>query len=72
MTMYSETAALPRGTTEEVANFFQWNLLFRHGTPGVLLSDHGTAFLTNMLKELLQACNVVHHAITAHHPRQMA
>lgn len=68
-TRFVETAALPNGTSVEVANFFLRNVVLRHGAPRYLVSDRGRQFLSHVLKDLLAACSTIHTPASAYHPQ---
>lgn len=69
LTRYAETCALPNATADHIAHFFLTNILLRHGAPQTLLSDRGRVFLSTLVQELLQACNVIHRTTPAYHPQ---
>lgn len=69
MTRYAETAALPRGTAQEVAKFFINQVVLRHGAPEVLITDRGTAFTAELMQGILRYSNTDHRRTTAYHPQ---
>lgn len=69
MTRYAETAALPRGTAQEVAKFFISQVVLRHGAPEVLITDRGTAFTAELMQGILHYSNTDHRRTTAYHPQ---
>ncbi|UYV74124.1 K02A2.6-like [Cordylochernes scorpioides] len=64
-----ETAALPRGTATEIADFFLKRIVLRHGTPKILISDRGSSFLSKLLTQVLKICNTIHKKTTSYHPQ---
>lgn len=68
-TRYAETKALPTGTAPDIATFLLEQVILRHGAPRELLSDRGAAFLSTVVRELLNACNTVHRTTTSYHPQ---
>lgn len=66
---YVECAALPSGSSEEIARFFIHHILLRHGAPRVLVSDRGRSFLAQLLQDIFAACSVVHKPTSAYHPQ---
>ncbi|UYV71437.1 hypothetical protein LAZ67_8003186, partial [Cordylochernes scorpioides] len=66
---YIETAALPRGTAEEIADFFLQKVVLRHGAPKTVISDRGSCFLSKLFKEVLKICNTLHKKTTSYHPQ---
>ena len=69
MTRYAETAALPKGTAQEVAKFFIHQVVLRHGAPEVLITDRGTAFTAELMQGVLRYSNTDHRRTTAYHPQ---
>lgn len=68
-TRYAETKALPTATAPDIASFFLEQVILRHGAPRELLSDRGSAFLSTIVTELLQACQIHRLTTTAYHPQ---
>lgn len=68
LTRYAETAALPAATAREVASFLIRRFILRHGAPRELLSDRGRVFLSDVIRDILTECRVVHRTSTAYHP----
>ncbi|UYV79839.1 K02A2.6-like, partial [Cordylochernes scorpioides] len=66
---YIETAALTRGTAEEIADFFLQKVVLRHGAPKTVISDRGSCFLSKLFKEVLKICNTLHKKTTSYHPQ---
>ncbi|UYV70247.1 K02A2.6-like [Cordylochernes scorpioides] len=66
---YIETAALPRGTAEEIADFFLQRVVLRHGAPKTVISDRGSCFLSKLFNEVLKICNTLHKKTTSYHPQ---
>ncbi|UYV80952.1 K02A2.6-like [Cordylochernes scorpioides] len=66
---YIETAALPRGTAEEIADFFLQRVVLRHGPPKTIISDRGSCFLSKLFKQVLKICNTLHKKTTSYHPQ---
>ncbi|UYV78709.1 K02A2.6-like [Cordylochernes scorpioides] len=64
-----ETAALPRGTATEIAEFFLKRIVLRHGAPKILISDRGSSFLSKLLTQVLKICNTIHKKTTSYHPQ---
>ncbi|UYV77053.1 K02A2.6-like [Cordylochernes scorpioides] len=64
-----ETAALPRGTASEIADFFLKRIVLRHGAPKILISDRGSSFLSKLLTQVLKICNTIHKKTTSYHPQ---
>ncbi|UYV77573.1 hypothetical protein LAZ67_15001599, partial [Cordylochernes scorpioides] len=64
-----ETAALPRGTATEIADFFLKRIVLRHGAPKILIFDRGSSFLSKLLTKVLKICNTIHKKTTSYHPQ---
>lgn len=68
-TRWAETASTSSATTNAVAEFLLVNIILRHGTPQVLISDRGKAFANNVLNSLLEKLKVKHILTSAYHPQ---
>lgn len=69
LTRYVVTAALPTGSSAEIANFFIQHILLIYGAPRVLISDRGRSFLARLLQDIFAACSVVHRFTSGYHPQ---
>ena len=68
-TRWAETRALPNATAEQVAKFVLEQILTRHGTPRYFLSDRGTNFRSQLIRELLQIMGIYQQFTTSYHPQ---
>lgn len=68
-TRYVVASALPTATATDIANFFIRHILLQHGAPRVLLSDRGSQFVAQILKEVLATCSVSHRLTSPYHPQ---
>ncbi|UYV76768.1 K02A2.6-like [Cordylochernes scorpioides] len=50
-TKYAETKAVPETTVKEVSTFLIEHIFLRHGAPRFLISDRGSQFTSNLMKE---------------------
>ncbi|UYV71884.1 K02A2.6-like [Cordylochernes scorpioides] len=50
-TKYTETKAVPEATVKEVSKFLIAHIFLRHGAPRFLISDRGSQFTSNLMKE---------------------
>jgi len=66
-TKFVETGALSNGTAIEVANFLVLKVILRHGAPMKLISDRGTQFMSNVMKQVLEKCHIEHNPTTGYH-----
>ncbi|XP_077513335.1 GATOR complex protein mio isoform X2 [Amblyomma americanum] len=69
LTRYAETSPLPSATAYDIASFILHRIILRHGAPKKLLSDRGSAFLSEVVEALLQERNVVHRTSSTYHPQ---
>ncbi|XP_024965836.1 uncharacterized protein K02A2.6-like [Cynara cardunculus var. scolymus] len=64
-----EAMACHSNDAKTVAKFLQKHIFSRFGTPRALISDEGTHFINNMLKEVLDKYDIKHRVATAYHPQ---
>ena len=69
LTKWPEVFATKDQTTLTIAELFIEEIVCRHGVPGQLLSDHGAAFLSRLLKEICNLLGVKKINTTAYHPQ---
>ncbi|UYV68415.1 hypothetical protein LAZ67_5004264 [Cordylochernes scorpioides] len=50
-TKYAETKAVSEATVKEVSTFLIEHIILRHGAPRFLISDRGSQFTSNLMKE---------------------
>ncbi|KAG8229166.1 hypothetical protein J437_LFUL009883 [Ladona fulva] len=67
-TKYPEAIALPNQKTETVARAFVENIVLRHGAPRQLLTDRGTNFTSQLMKEVCKILGIRKLQTTAYHP----
>lgn len=68
MTRYTETSSLPKGTANEVAQFFVKQVVLRHGAPKILITDKGTAFTSRLIQSVMRLTHTTHRRTTSYHP----
>ncbi|UYV65651.1 hypothetical protein LAZ67_3004955 [Cordylochernes scorpioides] len=68
-TKYAETKAVPEATVKEVSTFLIEHIFLRHGAPRFLISDRGSQFTRNLMKEVMKMCKVKHCFTTSYHPQ---
>ncbi|UYV66656.1 hypothetical protein LAZ67_4002457 [Cordylochernes scorpioides] len=68
-TRYAETKAVSEATVKEVSTFLIEQFFLRHGAPRFLISDRGSQFTSNLMKEIMKMCKVKHCFTTSYHPQ---
>ncbi|UYV73872.1 hypothetical protein LAZ67_11001220, partial [Cordylochernes scorpioides] len=68
-TKYAETKAVSEATVKEVSTFLIEHIILRHGAPRFLISDRGSQFTSNLMKEVMKMCKVKHCFTTSYHPQ---
>jgi hypothetical protein len=68
-TKWVEAKAVKVNNAEEVAIFIYEEIICRHGCPQKILSDRGTHFNNNMIKELMKKFEIKHIFSTSYHPK---
>ncbi|UYV66609.1 K02A2.6-like [Cordylochernes scorpioides] len=68
-TKYAETKAVIDATAKEVAKFLTENVILKHGAPRYLISDRGSQFTRNLVKEITKICQIQHCLTTSYHPQ---
>jgi len=69
LTKWPEAKAIPDATADSVAKFFYEDIICRHGCSKELVSDNGSAFISQMVEKLLQQHQVKHRLISPYHPQ---
>ncbi|UYV66441.1 hypothetical protein LAZ67_4001687 [Cordylochernes scorpioides] len=68
-TRYAETRAVSEVTVKEVSKFLVEDIFLRHGAPQYLISDRGSQFTSNLMKEVMKTCKIKHCFTTSYHPQ---
>ncbi|UYV80030.1 hypothetical protein LAZ67_18001469 [Cordylochernes scorpioides] len=68
-TRYAETRAVSEATVREVSKFLVEDIFLRHGAPQYLISDRGSQFTSNLMKEVMKTCKIKHCFTTSYHPQ---
>ncbi|UYV77296.1 hypothetical protein LAZ67_15000399 [Cordylochernes scorpioides] len=68
-TRYAETKAVSEATVREVSKFLVEDIFLRHGAPQYLISDRGSQFTSNLMKEVMKTCKIKHCFTTSYHPQ---
>ncbi|UYV63338.1 K02A2.6-like [Cordylochernes scorpioides] len=68
-TRYAETRTVSEATVKEVSKFLVEDIFLRHGAPQYLISDRGSQFTSNLMKEVMKMCKIKHCFTTSYHPQ---
>ncbi|UYV69962.1 hypothetical protein LAZ67_7001332 [Cordylochernes scorpioides] len=68
-TRFAETKAVSEATVKEVSTFLIEQFFLRHGAPRFLISDRGSQFTSNLMKEVMKMWKVKHCFTTSYHPQ---
>ncbi|UYV78624.1 K02A2.6-like [Cordylochernes scorpioides] len=66
---YAETKVVSEAAVKEVSTLLIEHIILRHGALGFLISDIGTQFSSNLMKEFIEMCKVKHCFTTSYHPQ---
>ncbi|UYV80241.1 K02A2.6-like [Cordylochernes scorpioides] len=66
---YAETRAASEATVKEVSKFLIEDIFLRHGAPQYLISDRGSQFISNLMKEVMKMCKIKYFFTTSYHPQ---
>ena len=69
LTRWTEAFAVPNATADTIAELFVEQILCRHGAPNVLLSDQGSNFLSNLVKEVCTLLGTSRVRTSPYHPQ---
>src|ERR1041384_3460121 len=69
LTKWPEARAVTNIKATTVAKFIYEDIICRHGTPTILLSDRGTNFMSDIVKELCNNFQIKHHKSSAYRPQ---
>ena len=69
LTKCPEVFAVPAQTALTIAHLLVEKVISQHGVLSQLLSDHGAAFLSNLLRELCAVMGIKKANTTAYHPQ---
>src|SRR6266511_1152831 len=68
-TKYPEARALANANARNIANFLYEDIICRHGCPRKIISDRGTHFNNQVIKNLLERFKIRHNLSTPYHPK---
>jgi len=66
---WPEAKPIPRANSQQVSRFIYEEVICRHGCPELILSDRGTHFRNEMVKELLRTFQIKQLFSMPYHPR---
>ena len=69
LTKWPEARAIPDATAVSVASFFYEDIICRHGCPKEIVSDNGSAFISQMVESMLERHQIKHRLISPYHPQ---
>uniref|UniRef100_A0A2N9GBC8 Integrase catalytic domain-containing protein n=1 Tax=Fagus sylvatica TaxID=28930 RepID=A0A2N9GBC8_FAGSY len=64
-----EAISLRKATGVAVANFIREHIITRFGIPHKIISDNGTPFVNNSVREVLEHYRIKHHRSTPYYPQ---
>ena len=68
-TKYPEVIAVEDADEQTIAKFLHSDLICRHGVPKEIISDRGTEFLNELIREMEQTYHIKHIRTTLYHPQ---
>src|SRR6185436_5270281 len=69
LTKWPEAKAVKEATAKESAKFIYENIICRFGCPKIILSDRGTHFRNELIKELCDKFTIKHKLSSPYHPQ---
>ncbi|UYV79514.1 hypothetical protein LAZ67_17002951, partial [Cordylochernes scorpioides] len=69
MTRFATTKAIPDAGAMEIARFIVEEIILRHGAPQQIITDRGTNFMSQIIKEINNLSGINHLKTTAYHPQ---
>ncbi|UYV74160.1 hypothetical protein LAZ67_11002270 [Cordylochernes scorpioides] len=69
MTRFATTKAIPDAGAMEIAKFIVEEIILRHGAPQQIITDRGTNFMSQIIKEINNLSGISHLKTTAYHPQ---
>ena len=68
-TKWPEARAVEEATAKKVSKFIMEEIICRHGCPKKILSDRGSHFNNEMIRELTRKFDIKHYFSTPYHPQ---
>ena len=69
LTKWPEAKAIPDATAQSVARFIYEDIICRHSCPVEIVSDNGSAFVSQVVEAILEQYQIKHHLISPYHPQ---
>jgi hypothetical protein len=69
LTKWPEAKAMKKATAENVAEFIYKEIICRHGCPKIIMSDQGSHFKNQIVKELCERFRIKHKLSSPYHPQ---
>src|SRR5256714_1495883 len=69
LTKWPEARAVTEATADATSKFLYEQIICQHGCPQIILSDRGTHFNNNLIKELMEKFKINHLLFTPYHPQ---
>ena len=69
LTKWPEAKAMDKATAENVTEFIYKEIICRHGTPKIIMSDQGSHFKNQMMKGLCEKFKIKHKLSSPYHPQ---
>ena len=69
LTKWADTKAIKEATENKVVEFLRENVFYKFGYPRELVTDQGSQFTSNMIKDLLNHHKIKHRTSTPYHPQ---
>ncbi|UYV62725.1 K02A2.6-like, partial [Cordylochernes scorpioides] len=69
MMRFASTKAIPDAGAMEIAKFIVEEIILRHGAPQQIITDRGTNFMSQIIKEINNLSGISHLKTTAYHPQ---
>eukprot|EP00253_Pinus_taeda_P003242 PITA_03242 len=70
LTKWAETKSIKAATKEKVVEFLRNNIFYKFGYPRELVTDQGSQFTSNLIKDLLTHHRIKHKTSTPYHPQE--
>ena len=68
-TKWAEAIPLCKATLGVVVNFIKENIIVRFGVPHRIISDNGTPFVNNEVRNMLEFYQIKHHQSSPYYPQ---
>ena len=69
LTKWAEARAIPDSSAQAIVPFLHEDIICRHGFPKEMISDRGTTFVNEVIKELCERTRIKHYLSAPYHPQ---